>query len=66
MASPSCSEAFGKGIGFTIGLVLLNWLFTLILGFSGAKYCDVPRDGFSYEEIREKVRGRMDNTHPDN
>ena len=60
------AKAFGKGAGFTVGLVLLNWLFTLILGCSGAKYLGVPRDGFSYQEVREKVQGRMDNTHFDN
>lgn len=29
---------FGKGVGFGIGLILLNWLFILILGFSDAQY----------------------------
>lgn len=60
------AKAFGKGIGFTVGLFLLNWLFMLILGFSDAKYRGIPRDGFSYQEVREKVQGRMDNTHFDN
>lgn len=60
------AKAFGKDAGFTVGLVLLNWLFTLILGCSNAKYCGVPRDGFSYEELCEKIRGRKDNTHFDN
>ena len=38
--------AFGKGVGFGIGLILLNWLFILILGFSDAQYQGVPlKDG---------------------
>jgi hypothetical protein len=32
------AEAFGKGVGFTIGLVLLPLIFVPILGFSNAKY----------------------------
>jgi hypothetical protein len=32
------SKAFGKGLGFAIGLVLLPGLFHMILGFGGASY----------------------------
>lgn len=32
------SKAFGKNIGFTVGLVLLSTIFMLILGFGSAKY----------------------------
>lgn len=37
--------AFGKGVGFGIGLILLNWLFILILGFSDAQYQGVLLKG---------------------
>ncbi|MGI5861561.1 MAG: DUF5684 domain-containing protein [Myxococcales bacterium] len=32
------AKAFGKGIGFTVGLILLNGIFMLILGFGDAQY----------------------------
>lgn len=32
------AKAFGKGAGFTVGLILLPNIFTLILGFGSAKY----------------------------
>lgn len=32
------SKAFGKGVGYTIGLIFLPEIFTLILGFGSAKY----------------------------
>ena len=32
------AKAFGKGFGFFIGLVLLNPIFKLILGFGSARY----------------------------
>ena len=32
------AKAFGKGTGFTVGLILLNTIFTLILGFGSAEY----------------------------
>jgi hypothetical protein len=32
------AKAFGKGLGFTIGLVLLPSIFKLILGFDSSKY----------------------------
>ncbi len=57
------AKAFGKGAGFTVGLVLLNWLFTLILGCSGAKYLGVPRDGFSAQEIAGKLGKSDDDMH---
>ena len=35
------AKAFGKGIGYTIGLILLPNIFTLILGFGSAKYVGI-------------------------
>jgi hypothetical protein len=32
------SKSFGKGVGFTIGLVFLSPIFILILGFGDARY----------------------------
>lgn len=32
------SKSFGKGTGFTLGLVLLSPIFTIMLGFGDAKY----------------------------
>lgn len=32
------AKAFGHGIGFTIGLILLNPIFMLILGFDKSEY----------------------------
>ena len=32
------SKSFGKGVGFTIGLVLLSFIFVPILGFGAAQY----------------------------
>ena len=32
------SKAFGHGVGFTLGLIFLPMLFTIILGFGKSKY----------------------------
>lgn len=32
------AQAFGQGAGFTVGLVLLPYIFTLILGFGDYRY----------------------------
>lgn len=32
------SKSFGKGVGFTIGLVFLSWIFLAILGWGSAEY----------------------------
>ena len=34
----SLGKAFGKSTGFIVGLVLLNTIFTLILGFGNSEY----------------------------
>ncbi len=38
------SLSFGKDAGFTIGLVLLGFVFYPILGFGDARYLGAPRD----------------------
>lgn len=47
--------AFGKGVGFTCGLLFLAPIFNCILGFGSAEYLGVPQDGTSYKQIREKL-----------
>jgi hypothetical protein len=32
------SKSFGHGVGFTIGLIFLSWIFMLILGFGSSQY----------------------------
>lgn len=32
------SKSFGHGVGFTLGLIFLNFIFILILGFGDSKY----------------------------
>ena len=32
------SKSFGHGLGFTLGLIFLNVIFFLILGFGGSQY----------------------------
>lgn len=41
MQSYKLSKAFGHGVGFTVGLVLLSPIFTLILGFGSSEYIGV-------------------------
>lgn len=59
------ATAFGKGLAFTVGLILLNWLFAVILGFSSASYMGVPQDGCSYKQLNERIRKKNDNMHYD-
>ena len=35
------AKAYGKGIGFTLGLIFFPNIFTLILGFGSAKYVGI-------------------------
>ena len=32
------SKSFGHGVGFTIGLIFLSWIFMMILGFGSSQY----------------------------
>ena len=36
--SHKMSKAFGHGVGFTLGLIFLPYIFYLILGFNGDEY----------------------------
>lgn len=46
------SQAFGHDVGFTIGLIFLNTIFVLILGFGKDEYAGVPTkgNGFAKED----------------
>ena len=46
--------AFGQGIGFTIGLCLLNPVFNMILAFGHYQYHGIPQDGYSYSQLKTK------------
>ncbi len=48
------STAFGHGIPFAVGLFFLPTIFELILAFTDDYYHGVPRDGFSYDELRSR------------
>lgn len=38
MTMNKLAQSFGKGVSYTIGLLLLNPIFTIILGFGDAEY----------------------------
>ncbi|MGI6109126.1 MAG: DUF5684 domain-containing protein [Eubacteriaceae bacterium] len=38
------AKAFGKGTGFGIGLIFLNPIFMMILGFGSAEYLGNPEE----------------------
>ncbi len=44
------SKSFGHGIGFTLGLLFLNPLFTLILAFGSSKYIGPEGKGAGFNE----------------
>lgn len=49
------AEAFGERIGFTIGLLLLPFIFNMILAFSRRyEYLGVPIDGVNYKDVKAK------------
>ena len=52
------ATAFGKGIGFAIGLFFFPPIFHMILAFGSAQYLGVPQDGFSYKQLKARVQGR--------
>ena len=48
------SKSFGKDEGFTVGLVLLGFIFWPILGFGGAKYQGPFGDPIAYRAYQEE------------
>lgn len=53
------SKSFGKSEGFTVGLVLLGFIFFPILGFGDAKYqgpaAAEAKGGNSFQDLKEKM-----------
>lgn len=47
------SKSFGKDEGFTVGLILLSFIFYPILAFGSAKYLGPYGDRFAFETYRE-------------
>ena len=45
MVTNDLSKSFGKGVGFTVGLILLPYIFYLILGFGGDRYLGLGGTG---------------------
>jgi hypothetical protein len=43
------AKSFGKGVGYTLGLVILPIIFYPLLGFSDARYKGVPGESPSFE-----------------
>lgn len=61
MLAHGLSKSFGKGAGFTIGLIFLPFIFYPILGFGNATYIgpngqnavsEQNVDGFDYSQIK--------------
>ena len=52
------SVAFGQGIGFAIGLVLLDPIFNMILGLGNYQYLGISQDGYSYDQLKVKYDNR--------
>ncbi len=55
------AEAFGEGIGFTLGLILLPFIFQMILAFGHYEYLGIPQDGVSTERAEAAIRARQQN-----
>ena len=51
------SKSFGKDEGFTIGLLLLGFIFWPILGFGEAVYQGPYGDPAAYQAYQEKMKG---------
>lgn len=54
------SKSFGKDEGFTVGLILLGFVFIPILGFGNARYEGPYGDPAAYRAYREKHFGGFD------
>jgi hypothetical protein len=46
------SHSFGQGVGFTVGLVLLAFIFVPILGFGDAKYLGPYGDKVAFKAMQ--------------
>lgn len=52
------SKSFGKGEGFTVGLILLSFVFVPILGFGDAKYLGPFGDKAAFDALSLKDFGQ--------
>jgi hypothetical protein len=50
------SKGFGKGTGFTVGLILLNPIFVLILAFGDAQYTGIEGQQSSAGIVDEEIQ----------
>lgn len=57
MLTYKMSRSFGYDIGFTLGLLFLPNIFTLILAFNSAKYIGAPKKSETEEKFEDKVEG---------
>lgn len=55
------SKSFGKDEGFTIGLVLFNFIFWPILGFSNAKYQGPYGDHTAFQAFQQQNKFDFEN-----
>jgi hypothetical protein len=55
------SKSFGKDEGFTVGLLLLGFVFYPILAFGSAKYEGPYGDRFAFEAYRERNKFQFEN-----
>lgn len=51
MVYDGLSKSFGKGTGFTIGLIFLGPIFLLILGFGSARYVGPAASAAGYKPL---------------
>lgn len=51
------SKSFGRGVGFTLGLIFLGFIFWPILGFSDIKYQGPYGDPAQYKAYQDKMNG---------
>lgn len=51
MVYDGLSKSFGKGTGFTIGLIFLGPIFLLILGFGSARYVGPAASAGGYKPL---------------
>lgn len=54
------SKSFGKDEGFTVGLILLSFIFWPILGFGDARYQGPYGDPAAYEAYQQSMRAKDD------
>lgn len=55
LCSYKLSEAFGHKVWFAIGLFFLPTIFKMILAFNSDGYLGIPKDGTSYNELKDKA-----------